>query len=146
MTRCILAIVAAAMAAAADAPKDEASRELAKLQGAWNVVAVEVNGERLPAEKTRDGKLIIKGNKYQFHVGKERIEGTYRLEPGHKPKAIDATRTNGPDKGKTLLGIYEQDGNHLKMCFAEPGKKQRPGSFITKKDAGLRMYVLERAK
>jgi uncharacterized protein (TIGR03067 family) len=139
-----LIILAAGLAVAADTPK-EAARELAKLQGTWNAVAVEEDGERLPAEKTKGWKLVIKDNKYTFEAGKASAEGIYRLDPAKTPKAVDATRTNGPDKGKTLLGIYRLDGDRLMMCFAEPGQKNRPASFVTKKGAGLRMYVLKRA-
>jgi uncharacterized protein (TIGR03067 family) len=140
-----LIILAAGLAVAADTPKG-AAKELAKLQGTWNVVAVEVDGQRLPAETTKGWKLVIKDNKYTFEAGKASTEGTYRLDPAKTPKAIDATRTNGPDKGKTLLGIYQLDGDRLLMCFAEPGQKNRPASFVLKKGAGLRMYVLKRAR
>jgi uncharacterized protein (TIGR03067 family) len=44
------------------------------------------------------------------------------------PKAIDVTMTEGPNKGKVMLGIYEIDGDTLKACFDPQGKK-RPTEF-----------------
>ena len=47
------------------------------------------------------------------------------------PEAIDYVLLEGPNKGKTLLGIYELTGDTLKSCFAAPGK-DRPTDFATK--------------
>jgi len=130
---------------AAEGPGDEAKKELIKLQGTWTVVRVEEGGKSLPAATTKTWSLIVAGGKYHFRPGSDSIEGTYHLEPGHKPKWLDATRTNGTDKGKVLKGIYELNGDELKMCFGAPGDGKRPTDFSTEA-GGQRLYVFKRAK
>src|SRR5262245_4336801 len=120
----LLAALTVALLLAADA--DDAKKELAKLAGTWDVVSVERDGKALPADKAKGGTLTIKGDKYVVKIGETTIEGVYKLDPSLKPKAIDAIRTNGDDKGKSLLGIFALDGDELKMCFNAPGNKDRP--------------------
>ncbi len=50
------------------------------------------------------------------------ITGTFKIDPTAKPKTMDSTATNGDNAGKTMLGIYELDGDTLKICWAPPGK------------------------
>ena len=55
--------------------------------------------------------------------------GAQTIAPSKSPKAIDVTLTEGPMKGVVLLGIYEIDGDTLRVCFDMGGKK-RPNSII----------------
>src|SRR4051794_35167714 len=80
------------------------SAELKKFTGTWQAVSVFRDGREVQEEKVI---LTVKGEKYALQTGKEAVEGTHKLDPAKKPKTIDAVRTAGPDKGKTLLGIYE---------------------------------------
>ena len=68
-----------------------------------------------------------------------------KLDPSKSPKAIDVTITEGPSKGAVMLGIYEFDGDTLKVCFDPEGKK-RPTEF--KSPAGSQTFynVHKRAK
>jgi uncharacterized protein (TIGR03067 family) len=43
--------------------------------------------------------------------GQENGAGTVTVNSMKKPKAIDVAMTEGPEKGKTVLGIYEIDGD-----------------------------------
>jgi len=54
-------------------------------------------------------------------------------------------RAKGPDKGKTLLGIYELSDDAYKVCFAAPGK-DRPTEFNSKEGSGNRLIVMKREK
>jgi uncharacterized protein (TIGR03067 family) len=120
-------------------------KEQDRLQGTWEVLSITVDGKEMPAERVKGAKLIIKGDHYTFMPpGGEKIEGVNKIDPSKSPKAIDATRTNGPDKDKTALGIYEVSGNELKLCLGRPGGSERPKDF--KGGEGLRVYVLKRAK
>jgi uncharacterized protein (TIGR03067 family) len=56
---------------------------------------------------------------------------TYKADAGGYPMTIDLTPDRGPAKGKALKGIYELDGNALKICYVspateEPEKAERP--------------------
>jgi uncharacterized protein (TIGR03067 family) len=146
MNRFVTWAVVAGLLAAAQAPAGDAKKELDKLQGTWTVVTVEADGKPLPAEQTQTMKLVIQGDKYTFQTGDQRVEGTYKLDPTKKPKTIDAARSDGPDKGKVLQGIYQVDGDEMKMCFGAPGNEARPKDFAAKAGEGFRLYVLKRSK
>jgi uncharacterized protein (TIGR03067 family) len=38
------------------------------------------------------------------------------------PKTMDLTFTEGPQTGKTALGIYKVEGDTYRLCRAAPGK------------------------
>ena len=58
---------------------------------------------------------------------------------------MDIVGTDGPNKGKTILGIYELKEDTLRICYDLTGKG-RPTEFVTKKDAPLFLVVYKRAK
>jgi len=69
----------------------------------------------------------------------EKVEGrmTYKADRSDYPMTIDLTEDFGPAKGKTLKGIYELDGNNLKICYVSPDaenpeKAERPKEFGAK--------------
>jgi uncharacterized protein (TIGR03067 family) len=129
------------------AREDEAKKELEKLAGTWEAVSVEVGGKQLPEERIKDFKLIIEGDKYTTKAGERTIKGTIKIDPSKDPKTIDATRAEGDEKGKVLLGIYKLvDDDNLKLCFNEPDNKERPTEFKTAEGTKQRYYVLKRQK
>ena len=71
--------------------------------------------------------------------------GTVKLDPSAKPKAMDITGTEGPNKGKTILAIYELKDDTLRICYDLTGKG-RPAEFMSKKDAPRFLVVYQRAK
>ena len=71
--------------------------------------------------------------------------GTQKLDPSKSPKAIDVTMTEGPNKGAVMLGIYEFDGDTLKVCFDPQGKK-RPTEFKSPPDSANFVNVHKRVK
>jgi uncharacterized protein (TIGR03067 family) len=71
-------------------------------------------------------------------------EGTIKLEPSESPKAINFIIKAGPDKGKTQLGIYQFDGESLKICVAKAGDTERPSSFTTKPNSENASVVMKR--
>lgn len=65
--------------------------------------------------------------------------GTYKLDPAAKPKTIDIVLKSPLGEDWKYLGIYEFDGDTLKLCLA---KDKRPAK-IDRKD-GNYLYVLKR--
>src|SRR5207249_874334 len=91
---------------AADAPAEEAvKKELANFQGDWKLVSAERDGK--PDESFKGYHSIIKGNQLTGKQGDMTMTSTIKIDPTRTPKTIDVTLVDGPDKGKTRLGIYE---------------------------------------
>ena len=105
----------------------------------------EQDGKAVPEETVKGARLVIKGDRHTVRVGGETMVGTHRLDPSKEPKAIDATDTEGPYKGKTIHGIYELTDDTYKVCFAAPGK-DRPTEFASKPGSGHRLIVMRRQK
>ena len=143
-----LLIVVAGLLVAADSKDDAGKKDLEKLQGTWKPVSVEQRGES--KEDEEDHRLVFDGNKFRIKRGDETmIQGTFKLDPSKKPKAIDMMITedeNGEHKGKTALGIFALDGDTLKWCVAEPGTTERPKDFSAPADTNLMFITLKREK
>lgn len=115
-------------------------------EGSWKLSKGEADGKALTEEQLKGGKLVIKGDNYKLTMGeKEVIEGTEKLDPTKTPKTIDIVNSNGPDKGKTFLGIYNIKGDRFRVAFSQPGKP-RPTKFKTEPESGQWLHVWTRTK
>src|SRR5436853_6744929 len=109
--------------------KADLEKEVRKFQGTWTFESSEAGGEKLPVGELKGLILTFEGDKHTVKKGDEVIQvGTQKLDPSKSPKTIDVTMTEGPNKGAVMLGIYEIDGDTLKVCFDPEGKK-RPTRF-----------------
>jgi serine/threonine-protein kinase len=126
--------------------KLDLEKEVRKFQGTWTFVSSETGGKKLPADELKGLILTFEGNKHTVKKGDEVIQvGTQKLDPSKPPKTIDVTMTEGPNKGKVMLGIYEIDGDMLKVCFDLQGKK-RPMEFKSAPGSQTFVNVHKRVK
>jgi uncharacterized protein (TIGR03067 family) len=124
----------------ADSPKEKpAKSDKDKLQGTWQAVKAERDGEAI--KKASLYKMVFKGDKYTLLVDDQAIKTNFKVDPGKKPKQITFT---DPRKG-SMLGIYELDGDKLKVCICEDGRT-RPKDFSTKDGSRMQLFILKRAK
>jgi uncharacterized protein (TIGR03067 family) len=121
------------------------AKEKDSIDGTWLPETAELGGKMFPDEVRKSIKLVVKDDKYTVTVGKAVDEGTLKLNPKAKIKEIDITGTDGPNKGKTILAIYERDGDTLKVCY-DLGGKNRPTEFKTKEGTQLFLVTYKREK
>ena len=110
------------------------------LDGAWPPSSAELAGKPFPDEVRKSIRLEVKGDQYTVTVGKKPDRGTCKLNPSANPKGLDITGTEGPNKGKTILAIYERKGGTLRVCYDLSGKG-RPAEFKT--SAGTQPFLVE---
>ena len=110
------------------------------LDGTWLPSTAEFGGKPFPEEVRKSIRLEIKGDLYTVTVGKQPDRGTCKLNPSAMPKSLDITGTEGPNKGKTILAIYERKGDTLRVCYDLTGKS-RPKEFKTK--VGTQLFLVE---
>jgi uncharacterized protein (TIGR03067 family) len=140
------AVLGLALLLAAGAPsKDElAKKDLDAMKGSWQAVGGEEDGKPVKEEDARKFKLAVDGDKYTFSVeGMPDEKGTLKLDPGQKPKAVDVLITTGDDKGKTQLGVYDVEGDTLKLCFVPPGV-ERPKALAAKEGSMSSLFIFKR--
>jgi uncharacterized protein (TIGR03067 family) len=116
--------------------------DLAKLQGTWNVVALELDGQNRPAGT--DARIVVDGDRFTSEGMGATYKGKLIVDPTQKPKAFDLRFTAGPEKGNTNLGIYELKGDRWKICLDFQGK-ERPKTFAAAAGSGRAVEVLQRA-
>jgi uncharacterized protein (TIGR03067 family) len=152
MRRTFLPALAVAFLLAAAYGQEQPQTDKDQLQGTWLLTSVEIDQKPIPMESLTDGKvvlvgtLVIRGERYSFSLGKNRLEMTYQLNPDTTPKAIDLTVLEGPQKGKTYRAIYRLDKDTYTVCRHVEPDRERPTEFRTRPDSGLMLVVWKRAQ
>jgi uncharacterized protein (TIGR03067 family) len=107
---------------AADSPEDVVKKE--KLVGAWKVVSLEANGQKIPAEAIKDFQFIFTADSLTRKKGGKAESGAgYKLDPSKSPKWIDMTGTTD-GKEQSVPGLYQLEGDTLTLCFRADYKKK----------------------
>jgi uncharacterized protein (TIGR03067 family) len=141
MTLRLLLIAAAALPAAA-ADDDAAKKDLDKMQGVWKVQSATAEGRVQPADEIARWQLTVEGDKYALKTFMtEEQKGTIKLDPSKKPAAVDFAKGD-----KTFPGIYEIDGDTLKIAVGKPGGAGRPTAFESAPDSQVTYVVFKRDK
>jgi uncharacterized protein (TIGR03067 family) len=143
MRRIILSMVLVAglgFTAKADEPKGDKQQATAKalesFSGTWEIVKVSPDGA------TKAAKLVFRKNGTYAALdkeGKELWAGTFEIDPSASPKEWDHRAEDGKKTGADVLGIYELNGEALKVaCVVGQWKrkewvgKDRPKTFDPK--------------
>ena len=136
MKSCLLIVLFTGLPAV-DPPKTDADR----FQGTWIVARVEINGKVQPKALTI--RVQFDGDRLLAKAGNRPFEarGTFKLDQGRTPKAYDLTTA----EGATVLGIYELDGDTLKVCLSAPGD-ERPTAMKTAPDDERTLIIYKREK
>jgi uncharacterized protein (TIGR03067 family) len=138
----------------ADDREDSAKKDLKLLQGTWQLVSAENAGEDVTKDTVDRGmdKLIISsdawiqetGGKPNYTARNSRIT----LDPSTTLKSFDHIVTLVDHSQRLRLiypGIYELQGNTLKICF-DVDLKSRPKEFKTKPGQNYFSAVLKKVE
>lgn len=135
----MITFAAVAVPAAADGKTD-----LKAMAGTWAVDRVEIDGKDV-TESFRNISLVLANDTYTATVNGQTDKGTVALAPATKPKAMDITGTEGPNRGKTFPCVYDLKDDTLTVCYGLDFKT-RPTAFQTAKDSGTMLIVYKRKK
>jgi uncharacterized protein (TIGR03067 family) len=127
---------------------DTVSQELV---GRWALVAVIVDG----VDRTRHGvtqagpvalfDLRADGTYTIGTNGSVAEHGTWSSDASVSPKNFDHARDVDGKPGPRVPGIYETDGDILKICMVAPSDSaQRPTAYEAKASNGSMIYILKR--
>ena len=139
----VLLLVAAGLLVAAEDPKADAKKDKENIQGAWKAVSGEAGGQKLSDERIESIKIVIAADKITVNVADNTRVSTYKIDPAQKPKTIDLTN----EMDQTAPGIYELDGDNLKLCFpSDEESGALPKEFTGKQGSNQMLLVFKRAK
>ena len=138
--RCVLFF---AVIAAAD---DNSANDAKDLQGVWQAVEIEANGEKSPADQVKELKIVIKADEiFAVKPDGEDPRNKFKLDSSKTPKTIDVIPLDEPSKGKIAAGIYSLAKGRLTLCIDIFGKDPsiRPTEFKTHEKDGVILVTLE---
>ncbi len=116
----VLVVLALSLGASAETRRPETAKKQALDQaleafcGTWEIVTVQPQGSTKDATRlvfNKDGTYAA-----QDARGKELWTGTFDLDPMATPKIWDHRSHEAQRQGGDALGIYELDGDRLKVC------------------------------
>jgi len=111
-------------------------------EGVWKPIAAVLGGAKLPPPALQAITLKITGTNYHVTVEgeKEPDQGTCALDTSTSPKRMTIISTNGPNRGKTFLAIYEMKNDRsLRVCYDLSGT-EFPKEFKAPK--GTTLYLV----
>jgi uncharacterized protein (TIGR03067 family) len=113
-----------------------------ELQGVWQLIKVEVNGEANDPLGGGSPRWVVKGDKISYG-GEEIIQLT--ADAFTTPRVIDLTFR---DPERTFEGIYVVEKGKLKVCLNKrtEGAKDRPDAFETKDKEERVLLIFEKEK
>jgi len=127
---CILLVISITPTWAED--KEAVKKDLAALQGEWSMVSGTADGQVIPEAMRKQMKRVCKDQQVTATMGPQLIfKAKITLDPAKDPRAIDFHMIQGPNAGKTQLGIYKLEGDTFTSCFSAPGD-DRPADFVSK--------------
>jgi len=119
-------------------------RAISKLQGSWQVESQEENGKKLGADELKRRTICFGQNLFLIRDNAKMVQlGKLKIDPSKSPKTINTIVEKGVHEGDILPGIYELEGDTLKICLNSEGDT-RPKEFKSEPKSGLTLIVCKR--
>jgi uncharacterized protein (TIGR03067 family) len=133
LAACLLVVAADEKTKKEDA---KAKKDQDAIVGSWRIesqMPVDPTGTKWTDIEIKSGELFLKTRTIVLPF-------TYKLDSSTKPASIDIT----PSGRQTLQGIYELNGDDLKICYSVVAELPRPTKFAG--SPGYLLFTLKRAK
>ena len=125
------------------AAADKPDADTHAIKGTWRYVSTTEGGQSqaVPA----DMRLVITADLWKtVRPGQDPMGGKYTLDASKRPPHIDLMIEEDAGRPIVQKGIYELDGDTLRIRFAAAGKP-RPADFKSRETSGSTTWVLKRA-
>lgn len=134
--------------AAAQEPKSDPAltAELDHFRGTWKITSLLMAGQEIDAKVFEGTLLKLDGDKFEMTDPMATYKGTFKIDPKAKPKTIDIHFSDGPEAGKTVIGVYELEGDTYRVCLDMADKGTRPAALKSTSEDGYALETLERVK
>jgi len=131
----------AASNASRDAEDRQGTQDAANWQGTWKLVSYTDNGQTAQADLT----WIVRGDHYVIGIDGNTGDDPYPFQLDPSQKRIDVHHHDTPEGtyGGHFKGIYEIQGDSLKVCYDLMGQRY-PTSFAAGPGSRQVLYQFER--
>jgi uncharacterized protein (TIGR03067 family) len=103
--------------------KPASSPAATEFEGEWQMVSGVMDGVAMKESDVQWVRRITKGNETTVVAGPQTmLKVNFTHDATKSPKTIDYVILAEGHKGKPQLGIYEFDGDLLRVCMAAPGR------------------------
>lgn len=146
VTRWIVADRPTNLLASVSAWKKSFHRHLEGLDGTWELISLEKDGQAVSAEEVKQHKLvwIINADKIVMQSTSGRTTAKYSVDPSGSPRRIELTLASDPEKeDRTLQGIYARTNGTLRICYDPKGSVQ-PKKFETAAGSSVLVMVFQK--
>lgn len=119
---------------------------LSELDGTWVPIAADVSGQVLAVRDLRVARLVLDRGGYEIIDGSDAVvdRGDIRIDRGATPPTMDIVGSAGPNAGRTMLAIFELDGDRLTVCYDLDGAV-RPANMQPQEEQLLLSITYARA-
>ncbi len=126
-----------------DTPQATANKDA--ILGGWKLEKFVVGGREMPKEQRggMDAVYFTKDKGFFLDQGNAVFAFTYTTDPSRKPAHIELKADTRPE---SLKGIFELNGDTLRLCFSEGKDAERPSEFESKQGTSTALFTLQRDK
>jgi uncharacterized protein (TIGR03067 family) len=124
---CLLFVAQTDLPADAAQQPDAGKEELKKFQGTWKIESQDEDGKKLSDAELKERTISFGSSLFLVRKKAAMVQiGKIKIDPAKK--TINATVEKGAHEGDLMPGIYELDGDTLKICLSTDGDS-RPKDF-----------------
>jgi len=125
------------------------AKAIYELQGIWVTEQWTFNGKSIPEQAATAYAVVFRGDKIEwifgYQTGGQRFVDGFKVNKDANPKNLSVELLSGPQKGKIRHGIYEIDGDKMKLCLPyNSNESVRPKEFTATEVQKESLYVLTR--
>jgi uncharacterized protein (TIGR03067 family) len=119
--------------------------DAADLKDTWKPTEGKHAGEPLSKDLIDSITLTLTDGMYQVKVAGLDESGTVKIDATKTPKTMDIVATEGKNKGRKVLAIYDLTGDTLKVCYDVQGGP-RPVGFESTAENKMLLVIYKRKK
>lgn len=111
---------------------DQAKKDLERMQGTWDLHALEIDGKEILPQQLDGTVLVVKGNEYHTKIKDKDLFGfRLQLDASKVPKEMDMIQKMPDGAEKTFKAIYTFENDEFKMARGLDSSQERPTQFAT---------------
>jgi uncharacterized protein (TIGR03067 family) len=103
---------------------------LQDLQGTWQVLAMENNGDSAPSNEVAKAHLTLQKNTYELGNSDGALRGTFSIDVSKKPCRMEIHPEGSSEEGLLVKGIFDLENGRLRVCYGVAGGDW-PADFST---------------